>query len=618
MNTIITRNNKIIVSFFIFFCMMLLFQIEVFAGGGYTSDGYDLTYRVNDIKIQNERIEVYGYAYQEPANYDYVIKSKVGNHHYYELLIGNQVYQDLNDYYIDHTTLHSAIGWKVIKYQNVGFHFSIPIQDLIKNNYTFFDLQLRIKHQNRPPATIALSYIHDHQEIKGDGYIINISNSNEPVQLYTATDNVFVRKSPSKSGQVIKYMNNSLYFTPFNCFSFQDGSLTGKTHYDAVNKVYWYEVRYRVTNKIRNRWRVASDPNGQFAWICDSFVKYSGKVTIFKITKQEYTIEYIAPNATNIPTSQKKIYNQDIKLSNLIPKKIGFYFQGWSLDQKNIHYQPGQNYQKNSNLKLYAIFNNHQPIIEGPVIQKQYNFEVPPFISNQTVIIQQGDVVNLKDFVQAKDQEDGNITSKVICHQTIPFNQPGDYDILFSVRDKGGQYQSKIIQFTINSPPRLNVSNLTFFENQTVTTAQFLKKTSASDQEDGDLTNKIKIVKIEYPNSTIQTNPYFFNSNIENDGSIITYQVTDNYRKTETKKIQLNIVKRTVTRTKTNLRYIDKNNLNSLSVDSKWQEINNYQKLIRSLNKENVITYTYSKSEVIEIKKRIKSTKPVEALKITY
>lgn len=74
------------------------------------------------------------------------------------------------------------------------------------------------------------------------------------------------------------------------------------------------------------------------------------------ITVGKYSILYNSDSEENNPSYQTKIYNDNIKLSDLIPSKRGYKFKGWNTcaDGSGVSYNPGELYTDNKNLVLYA------------------------------------------------------------------------------------------------------------------------------------------------------------------------------------------------------------------------------------------------------------------------
>lgn len=74
--------------------------------------------------------------------------------------------------------------------------------------------------------------------------------------------------------------------------------------------------------------------------------------------KEQYEIQYNANGGVGEPSTQTKLYGNDIVLSSLSPLKENYVFKGWSLNSNDSvpEYQPGDKYTLNSKATLYAVW----------------------------------------------------------------------------------------------------------------------------------------------------------------------------------------------------------------------------------------------------------------------
>lgn len=153
----------------------------------------------------------------------------------------------------------------------------------------------------------------------------------------------------------------------------------------------------------------------------------------------------------------------------------------------------------------------------------------PPVITaNDKEIIQGNKFDELKD-VKATDEEDGDITSKVTVSGKVDTEKVGTYKIVYEVIDSKNEKSSKEINVTVkeNNKPEIIATDKEITINHKF---DELKDVTAKDEEDGDITEKIKV-----ENS---------NLNISKEGTYeITYSVTDSYNQKTTKKINVEVVK---------------------------------------------------------------------------
>lgn len=94
----------------------------------------------------------------------------------------------------------------------------------------------------------------------------------------------------------------------------------------------------------------------------------------WKVT-QMYNITYNSnmedTTVTNIPQAEQKTEKVDYKISSMIPKVTGYTFKGWNTKQNGNGntYQPGDIYNIDENLELYALW---VKMIEPPIKEKLY------------------------------------------------------------------------------------------------------------------------------------------------------------------------------------------------------------------------------------------------------
>ena len=104
----------------------------------------------------------------------------------------------------------------------------------------------------------------------------------------------------------------------------------------------------------------------------------------------------------------------------------------------------------------------------------------------------EGIEIDLKLLATATDKEDGDLTSKIVIEGTVNNKAPGKYTITYKVTDSANQTTEKqiIIEVIKDEEPVITASDITVREG---TTYNLLTGVSASDKEDGDLTNKVSI-----------------------------------------------------------------------------------------------------------------------------
>ncbi len=99
----------------------------------------------------------------------------------------------------------------------------------------------------------------------------------------------------------------------------------------------------------------ATEPNGTVAYISSYWENKS--ITLYAVWKiNTYAISYmVEPDVLFM--SQTKTYGVDVVLSSVEPSRVGYMFKGWSRTVGGeVMYLPGDLYQVNKSLTLYAVF----------------------------------------------------------------------------------------------------------------------------------------------------------------------------------------------------------------------------------------------------------------------
>ncbi len=593
--------NKLI--FVLFTCFMFLFVGEVEAGGGYTSQGNLLNYRIDKVTMDSEMIHIYGWAYHVGDSFNYHTKGNNMDQHNYQLVVNNIRYSDALDYSVDHTYLNSVIGIKTPLYQNIGFHFQVPIKDVLATNNYQFMLELEVFHQYGIKETISLSYLSTIKQIETKEYTLSVATDTNPVLIYTNSNYLYVREHPKKSSTIAKNATGqNLYFTRGDLYSLNDSTMTGKIEYDNETNSYWYQIRYNESH-FDGRQRVKANSSGRYGWICDAHIMYVGTPMVFSLTPKAYEIQYVADEATNVPSRQVKLPQVNTNISTLIPTRSGYTFTHWSGDDSV--YNPGQVYSKDKSIILYATWNNDYPVISDPKFNENEETVsgVTPFINEGKIIVQVGDKFDLLNYLEASDKEDGNITHKLqIDKGILPYDKDGylstsgEYELSVSVTDKGGNKTTRNFTIYINEAPNIICSDRYYLEGWNVDKKNLLEKVVASDKEDGDITNKVEIMKITYPNKEEYTPLIFDTMASSNDYTIskIEYKVTDEYKRSILKTANLYVYKRYENRIdNSQLRYISKDYITTLDSDSIWAQERLHNNLQESLSSNEGAQYTF-------------------------
>ncbi|MBC1574017.1 DUF5011 domain-containing protein [Listeria booriae] len=145
-----------------------------------------------------------------------------------------------------------------------------------------------------------------------------------------------------------------------------------------------------------------------------------------------------------------------------------------------------------------------------------------PTITAPNLTLNVGDTFNSMQGVSAYDQEDGDITSKVIVtSNNVNTAVVGTYTVSYKVTDSSGMSATATRQVTVQNTgtaPTINAPNITLKVGDTFIPMQGV---TAHDQEDGDITSKVTVTANNVNTAAIGTYS-------------VTYSVTDSSGKTTT------------------------------------------------------------------------------------
>ena len=195
------------------------------------------------------------------------------------------------------------------------------------------------------------------------------------------------------------------------------------------------------------------------------------------------------------------------------PTRAGYTFTGWS---------PAVEEKVTNSITYNATWvMNWVPMNAAPVIHA----------TDKTIEV--GDEFDPRADVTAEDEEDGDITDKIeILENEVDTTKPGKYEVTYKVTDSGGASHVKTIKVTVNPKMEpLNAAPIIQAEDKTLTVGdEFdpMADVTATDAEDGNLTDKIEILK----NEVDTTKPGKYE---------VTYKVTDSKGASYTKTITVTV-----------------------------------------------------------------------------
>ena len=156
-----------------------------------------------------------------------------------------------------------------------------------------------------------------------------------------------------------------------------------------------------------------------------------------------------------------------------------------------------------------------------------------PIIKAEDKTLTVGDTFDPKADVTATDEEDGNLTDKIeVLKNEVDTTKPGKYEVTYKVTDSKGASRTKTITVTVNPKmePLNEAPTIDVIDKEITVGDKFDPKdgVTAKDKEDGNLTDKIEILK----NTVNPSKPGVYE---------VTYKVTDSKGASCTKTIKVTV-----------------------------------------------------------------------------
>lgn len=289
---------------------------------------------------------------------------------------------------------------------------------------------------------------------------------------------------------------------------------------EGTQTYYTYELEYFVTlNADHPEFEEGKfyPLNGETYITMPNGSKVKFPVPGAKGIKSRYTVTY-TDGVDGKPVFDDQVH-PDLVVGTITPKfdgtptRAGYTFTGWS---------PAVEEKVTKSITYNATWvKNMVPINAAPVIHA----------TDKTIEV--GDEFDPRADVTAEDEEDGNLTSKIIVEKNdVKTDVAGQYEVTYKVTDNQGASFTKSITVTVN--PKMEVLNeapVIHATDKTITvgdTFDPMAGVTATDAEDGNLTTKIEVKKNDV--DTTKAGKYE-----------VTYKVTDNQGATCTKTIAVTV-----------------------------------------------------------------------------
>lgn len=176
----------------------------------------------------------------------------------------------------------------------------------------------------------------------------------------------------------------------------------------------------------------------------------------------------------------------------------------------------------------YEVTDNHNTTTTKTIKVTVKENKAPVINAEDKTIKEQTEFKELEG-VTATDTEDGDLTKKIkVIENTVKTDTPGVYKVVYEVEDNNKKKTTKEIKVEVleNKKPIIKA------ENKVITAGtkfEPLEGVTATDEEDGDLTKEIEVVKDEVNEKEIGTYE-------------VTYKVVDSFKNETTKTIKVEVV----------------------------------------------------------------------------
>lgn len=277
----------------------------------------------------------------------------------------------------------------------------------------------------------------------------------------------------------------------------------------TVDGYLWYKVPVNLTGTNNEfGWTLASAPNVEIRLSKTTVANMPPVISAKDITLVRGTKFEELKDVTATDNEDGNLTDKIIVLDNTVNTDVvGEYI---------VKYQVTDSGKEITIKEIKVIVTeNKKPVIDAKDITTTLGKEKP----------------NLLDGVSATDEEDGKLTEIIVDDSNVNYDEVGEYKVIYKVVDSYKQESTKEIKLTIteSQSPVINATDKSITIN---TTFDPKVGVTATDAEDGDLTDQIKIIKNTVKEKEIGTYE-------------VTYQVTDKNNKTTEKTIKVTVVDKT-------------------------------------------------------------------------
>lgn len=187
---------------------------------------------------------------------------------------------------------------------------------------------------------------------------------------------------PSKYNSIdVKYIDHGYYSLTHHAsgknLEVKDSSVENKANIQISTSTGAMNQRWAIM-KLGSGYMLVSRKSGLVADVYNGQIDngtniqqhyYNGSTAqTWKFVNAEYTVKYDANGGSGAPSTQTKYYKNPLRLSSVIPTKVGHQFLGWSTSKTatSATYKAGSSYTKDKAVTLYAVWADGFSDVQDP------------------------------------------------------------------------------------------------------------------------------------------------------------------------------------------------------------------------------------------------------------
>jgi hypothetical protein len=325
-------------------------------------------------------------------------------------------------------------------YSKVGFVLSIDFSRFLPND-TYHAMVVVYAKQTNQTYKTQLYFPMNEQIVQAYGdYAFTINSNIKDTKLVVTHSNVVVRDGPGQTYPVIHAGASCSLAYGNQLFYRKDRSFETLLDKRVIDLVTYYKIIGQVEGCYQNRQRVKEGNDINPMWIASPFIEYGGMMLTVnnRLINESPILTLIHPTilrhesfnpldfASAFDKEEGDLTSSIQVLSNNVNvTKVGIY-------EVMLRVEDQYDYFDQQVMYVTVIDNNHPPIIVA---------------NNQT--IRQYSVFNPRLNVYAYDQEDGDLTHKVVVSNVINSHQLGDHNQCYAVTDSDFITTTKCVVITV-------------------------------------------------------------------------------------------------------------------------------------------------------------------------